>query len=143
MASLRRQAKALGAVAPPTGLPSLEPWELRVSEAISSWQSLGVFASEAEAARAAERALRARDGVAAAAGLNYPLNGYLPAALLPPAATTPQLAPVACPCPTASGLASPAAPAPGECGMALPLPAPVPRKASITPRATAAGDGLL
>ena len=53
---------------------------LQLSEAISGQPSLGLFACEAEAARAVDRGLLARDGLATAPLLTFPLASY--AALL-------------------------------------------------------------
>lgn len=73
--ALREQAKRLGRS--PTLVPALQPWELLLSEAVSGQASLGLFGSEEEAARAVDRALLARDGLAAAPQLNFPLAGYV------------------------------------------------------------------
>lgn len=50
----------------------------QLSEAVQGHASLGVFPSEAEAAHALDRALLARDGLAAAPALAFPLVDYLP-----------------------------------------------------------------
>ncbi|EFN53582.1 hypothetical protein CHLNCDRAFT_53763 [Chlorella variabilis] len=85
---LRAQGKALARIDACQGAAaSLEPWELQargcaagLSEAISGQPSLGLFACEAEAARAVDRGLLARDGLATAPLLTFPLASY--AALL-------------------------------------------------------------
>ncbi|KAL4452062.1 hypothetical protein ABPG75_007724 [Micractinium tetrahymenae] len=148
--ALREQAKALGR--PPSPAPALQPWELPLSEAVSGQPSLGLFASEAEAARAVDRALLARDGLAAAPHLNFPLGGYAylldpreveeavrlglmpaPAPLFPPAPALDhtQVSPFA-------GAAAMSACQAQEAhlaeSMAPPAPFPLPRRASITPR---------
>lgn len=72
--ALREQAKWLGRPASPA--PTLQLWEVPLSEAVSGQVSLGLFPSEEEAARAVDRTLLARDGLAAAHLLNFPLANY-------------------------------------------------------------------
>ena len=82
MAFLRGQAKALARIetsAEAAAALCMQPWELELSEALWGGQqpSLGVYASEAEAVRAVDRALLARDGLAAQPCLAFPLGDYL------------------------------------------------------------------
>lgn len=220
MARLRAQARALSRIDATAGGRAaaccLEPWELELSDALSGHQAtpLGVFATEAEAARAVDRALLQRDGLAAAPSLAFPLSDYIallgalrcagskglvrepagahrhaphapssplpphrptshrrpPAAspadadqmaealgagLLPiggvpqgfsgPAEGAPQHQPLDPAPPPALPLISTSAPAlpEGDCGMAPPVPAIVPRKASVTPRLSAADPAAM
>ncbi|KAL4854164.1 hypothetical protein ACK3TF_005016 [Chlorella vulgaris] len=144
--SLRAQAKAMGSFQPAPA--PLEPWERQLSEAVSGQTSLGSFPCEADAARAVDAGLLTRDGLAAAPMLAFPLATYA-------ASLSPQLflealqqgllqlpAAAAHPQPTDQ---PPAAYAPiagttaAECCMLPPVPQPVARKASMTPRVSQQG----
>jgi hypothetical protein len=72
--SLRAHAKAMGKFQPDPA--PLEPWERQLSEAVSGQTSLGSFGCEADAARAVDAGLLARDGLAAAPMLAFPLATY-------------------------------------------------------------------
>ncbi|KAL4437524.1 hypothetical protein ABPG77_003505 [Micractinium sp. CCAP 211/92] len=148
--ALREQAKALGR--PPSPPNALQPWEQTLSEVVSGQASLGLFASEEEAARAVDRALLARDGPAAGPHLNFPLSGYLylldsdqveqevQLGLLPVSAAQPKPARSEMyvqPSPFAIASSAQVCQSAGALqaeSMAPPAPLPLPRRASITPR---------
>ena len=82
VASLRAQAKSQARIetsAEAAAELCMADWELELSEALTggAQPSLGVYGSEAEAARAVDRALVERDGPAAHPSLAFPLADYV------------------------------------------------------------------
>ncbi len=143
VACLRAQSKAMNKVEAGPAAARLEPWELAlVGATVPATVHLGVFATEAEAARAVDRALLAARGLAAAPALNFQLCEYLDALApaqvaegvargLLPAALPADFAPAPPPRPVAHAGAA-ALPPPGGAGGAA--PPGVERRLSITPR---------
>ncbi len=143
IACLRTQSKAMNKVETGPAAARLEPWELAlVGATVPATVHLGVFATEAEAARAVDRALLATRGLAAAPALNFQLYEYLDALTpaqvaegvargLLPAALPADFAPAPPPRPVAHASAAALPPAGGAGGA---VPPDVERRLSITPR---------